>query len=343
MGFEAILRLHGTRELQLAPQVDIVHLHVNAFYVREGANGRQVTESDRPMSNGQIRHVESQKRFVPLHAPSSFSDTSSLLFLKLFEVEVVRFSSVSWHVSTREVRRHLCNTSSPWNTPSMVASSMADSPVSEPYDRPLESVSSAPDSLKTPSRPDLRRRIQIPHTPQESPVSVPLNDSGSSMFGNSSSTIQAEEIRTPRDPVPGTGRTTQRGYFSPRELQVDTEWWLWRIFSMEALSSLIEAILVVAGMYLIYADVSVRGFSTNSNSRFVSFIDSWANCYAFRAQTPMDPLKKTRSESWGTLQRLLSAAYHLGTQHLCDSIVWFDALQKPYLFCNSVLYSTCYL
>ena len=194
----------------------------------------------------------------------------------------------------------------------MVASSMADSPMSELNDSPVESVATASDSLKTPRRPNLRRRIQIPHTPPESPESVPLNDSDSTIFGNISSTIQAEEIRTPRDPVPGTGRTTQRGYFSPRELHVDTDWWLWRIFSMEAISSLIEAILVIAGMYLIYADVSVRGFSTNSNSRFVSFIDSWANCYAFRAQTPMDPLKKTRSESWGTLQRRLSAAYHLG-------------------------------
>jgi hypothetical protein len=78
----------------------------------------------------------------------------------------------------------------------------------------------------------------------------------------------------------------------------------------ETLLRVCRIVVIVVGMSFVILDVVTFGLST-VNGRFVSFIDSFENCYAFRAQQPFQPVDDSRQP---LTPRKRKSTYYIGKE-----------------------------
>lgn len=72
----------------------------------------------------------------------------------------------------------------------------------------------------------------------------------------------------------------------------------------------VEGSAFVIGLSFMFSDLSTFGF-TASNSRFVSFVDSFNNCYSFRSQRPIAPREPMSPSSRANFEASKYTTYHL--------------------------------
>lgn len=66
---------------------------------------------------------------------------------------------------------------------------------------------------------------------------------------------------------------------------------------------------IIVGLFFVMLDVTTFQLST-SNGRFVSFLDSFENCFAFRVQQPFQPIDENRKPLSHKTHR--KSSYHIG-------------------------------
>lgn len=67
-------------------------------------------------------------------------------------------------------------------------------------------------------------------------------------------------------------------------------------------------LVIIVGLFFVILDVITFKLST-SNGRFISFLDSFENCFAFRVQQPFQPIDDSRQP---LSPRRSSYSYHIG-------------------------------